>query len=173
MNSRTERLLAEIPSNAQIETFLIAFFKTNKEPHYLADFNLIVADHFGLSVPAYELTTVEVGDYGTNAKSTEATVLGSRVGWVVTLSLKEQGIVKLVDVNTYESIEGKDKPLTDSPGMRAARTRAGVSDIVPSVKILRTIKRFAKDEALLISELSTKFDPKLVELAVKFVNETT
>lgn len=173
MNDTNMKLLAELPTAGEIESFLTEFFKTDKSRYYLAEINRIVADHFGISEAAYNLLTVDVGDTGTNAKSTEATVLGSRVGWVVTLNLKNKEVVKLVGVNVYESIEGPDDEMVDSSGMRAARTRAGVSFIVPSVKILRTIKRFADDEALLIAELSTKFDPKLVALAVEHVNKTT
>jgi hypothetical protein len=160
-----------IPCPFDIKSFLVQFFQIDGTPRYLGDYNDIVADHFGLSVEARETS---VFDGGTNSHSTgDNTELGARVGRIVSQTLVTEGIVKLVGVNTYEGINGPDSEMVDSPGMKAARTRSGVSYIIPSVKILRTIKRFADDEALLIAELSTKFDPKLVAIAVEHVNKTS
>jgi len=158
-----------LPTNGEIKAFLVDFFRTDVTPRYLVEYNTIVADHFKLSQESRELRKF---DEGTNAHSEgDETELGARVGRLITQNLKKENVVKLViRENTYEGINGPDAVLKDSKGIRAAKTRAGLSEIYSSIRILRDGCRMTLDkiETLLTNNPSgTQFDPDLIRQAIQ------
>lgn len=165
-----EALRDEIPPAPEIKQYLQDFFKTDKAPRHLTDINRVVADFFGISEEAFSLTLEEAGMPG-HAKSSDQTALDSRVGCIVCFDLYPNDIVKRVGPNTFEGMSGPDKEMTDSPGLRAARTRAGVSEVMVSVKILKNTEQYKNDDEGIAKALSTKWAPKLVALAIKNVND--
>ena len=72
-----------------------------------------------------------------HGKSIPPNELDKIVGFSV-MNLKDSGVVKLVDSNTYEHFSGPDKEVFDTPGQKASMTRQGMSFLIPSVKILRS-----------------------------------
>lgn len=159
----------KLPTNGEIKTFLVEFFRTDVTPRYLLEYNEIVANHFKLS---QELRDLKQFDAGTNPHSEgDDTELGARVGRIISQNLKKEGVVKLVlQENTYEGINGPHPVLKDSSGIRAAKTRAGLSEIYVSIRILRDGCRMTLDkiESLLTNNpTGTQFDPELIRQAIK------
>ena len=151
----------EIPPQADVESYLTDYFKTNHEPHYISRINEVVANFFGISEPAVNLKLETLGRTG---HGNVATFLDTITGFAV-MELYNRKLIKRIAPNTFESISGPDtgivKDVKEKVSLRL------VSEIEVSVKILQRCTKFKDNKDAIFLALCDRFDnATAIEMAI-------
>jgi len=153
----------EIPPQADIEAYLTDYFKTNHEPHYISRINEVVAAFFGVSTPAVNLKLEVLGRTG---HGNTATFLDTITGFAV-MELHNRKLVKRIAPNTFESIAGPDKAISEPRAPKVRVSKRLVDEIVVMVKILQRVKKFQDNKTEIFCALCEKYDDaNALEIAI-------
>ena len=156
----------------ELQAYIESLFSDPLQSLHMADIYEAVKNHFDIA--DNDPLMVDEGHHS-HGIGLPANGLDKLVGLAV-WKLQTDGIIKLVGTNIYQNSSGPLPEALDTRGKKSARTRQGVSHIIPSVKILRGLN---KDDDTIVSELvncsigqSNGWTAELVKKAIEYVNRT-
>ena len=162
-----ETLREQIPPQTDIEDFIDQLCEEHPDTQYHLD-NLKdeAMKFFGISPQAADL---KLEDYGHTGHGNDGTFLDSMVGWAA-YYVECRKTTKKVGPNTWAHHTNKSAVYV--PKGEDARRRNWLvnNEIVPSVKILKTLPEY-QDRDTLVLYLSDKWPIELVDQAVRAVEK--